>query len=364
MAIIAGMAPSLQEVSMVNKRVDEPLFSSEEAENAHWESQGLPFAPHHMFTEQAFPRRLGQLKRLSLMGHCRYPIRLDQWANTTDFTLLESLVLEINYSKPDLDSLRVHGIFPRLKTLNLRLYREYKGLGELEDECLYQLIMILSNLPPLQSLKLTGYIGPKIPDSAFRVHGQSLETLALFPISSEGRRESGELLDSHFRQCESLSTGDILDILHQCPLLEELSIPLERTYQNADNPAIYEAIGGHRRLRSVTLFLDCFAIPLNDRELYEAPDLLSNDECSNAIDDIRKLFWACALDEHLARDIVYAITGGRDTHVLQELRIRSSANAKDASEMYGTEMGTIFHNLAKDYTFTKEADGTMAGCKG
>ncbi|CAH0027092.1 unnamed protein product [Clonostachys rhizophaga] len=361
MAIIAGMAPSLQVVSMVNQRVNEPLFSSEEAENAHWESQEVPFAPHHMFTEQAFPRRLGQLKRLYLKGHCRYPIRLDQWANTTDFTLLESLALEINFSKPDLDSLQVHGIFPCLKTMNLRLYREYEGLHELEDEYRHQLIKILSNLPPLQSLKLTGYIWPEILARALLVHGQSLETLALFPVSSERRHESGELLDRHFREYESLVTEEILDILSQCPLLDELSIPVERTYDNAGDPAIYEAMGALKHLRSATLFLDCFAITLDDRDLYEEPDLLADDERSDAVDGMRKALWACALDEHLAWDILYTITGGRDKHVLQELRILSSANAKEASDLYGTEMGTIIHNLAEDYTFTKEPDGTMVG---
>lgn len=361
MAIIAGMAPSLQIVNMINERVDEPLFSSEEAENAHWESQGVPFAPHHMFTEQAFPRRLGRLKRLSLKGHCRYPIRLDQWADTTDFTLLESLVLEINFSKPDLDSLRVHGIFPRLKTMNLRLYREYEGLDELEDEYRHQLIKILSNLPPLQSLRLTGYIWPEIPGRVLRVHGQSLETLALFPVSSERRHESGELLDSHFREYESLSTKDILDILVQCPLLEELSIPVERTYQNAGDPAIYEAMGALRRLRSATLFLDCFAIPLDDRELYEAPDLLSDDERSGAVNKMREVLWACALDDILASEILDTITGGRATHVLQELRIRFFAIAIEAYNRYGNDMGAMIQNLARNYTFTKEPDGAMTG---
>ncbi|CAH0058326.1 unnamed protein product [Clonostachys solani] len=357
MAIIAGMAPSLRGVGLLNRRVDEPLFSSEEDENAHWESQGVPYAPHQMFTEQAFPRRLGQLKFLTLKGQCQYPIRLDKWANMTDFTVLESLRLEINFSGPDLDSLKVHGIFPRLRIMSLSLYCEDPGAVETEDE--ERLIKILSNLPPLQSLKLTGYIWPHIPAQALRVHGQSLERLALFPISSEDQYESGKLLDSNLRDCESLETAQILNILDQCPLLEELNIPVQRTYENADDPAIYEAMGELRRLRSVTLYMDCFAELFNRRETYEAPDLMSNYKHYYAITNMQEVLWTCAMDHYLAWEILKAITGGRTTHVLRELRLLSSANATEASTRYGDDMGAIIQNLATDHTFIKDADGML-----
>ncbi|CAG9990987.1 unnamed protein product [Clonostachys byssicola] len=357
MAIIAGMAPSLQEVWMLNERVDEPLFPSEEAENAYWERQGVPFAPHHMFREQAFPSRLGQLKRLHLEGHCRYPIRLDQWANATDFTLLESLEIGINVDGPDLDSLQVHGIFPRLKSMSLRLYDMLAR--DLETKKRQQLINILHNLPPLQSLKLTGYTWPEIPTQAVQVHGQSLQTLVLFPGSSEDDYESGWLRGCYSRQ--SLSTKHVLNILYQCPLLEDLRIPVERTYANAHDPAIYKKMGALRRLRSATIYMDCFSVPGEGRTIYEAPELFWTDRYNAAVEEMQDFLRVCALDEDLARDILNTITGERATHVLQKLRIRSSANAKEAGDVYGTEMGTIIHNLAKDYTFTKEADGSMAG---
>ncbi|VUC29253.1 unnamed protein product [Clonostachys rosea] len=369
MAMIAGIAPSLEEVDMRSCSDGEPMFSSEEDENAHWESQGVPFAPHQMFREHAFPQRLGRLKKLHLRGWCHYPIRLDQWASVTDFTVLESLTLEIRSPGPDLGLLQAHGIFPALKSLSLRLHLEELGEPEVRDDELVvpeseydeqQLMDILSGLPPLQSLRLTGYVWPEVLYQAVHVHCQSLEKLFLFPVSSEMEWEEGQVPASQFRRYECLPHETTLYILRKCPLLRELSIPIERSKKNAHDPAIYRAMGDKKRLTSVTLYMDCFSWSPPSREIFEAPGYFLKGNYNSRIKWLQNNLRACALDQELAWDIINTITGGRDTHVLQELRIRSSANARDTGVKYGDDLGNIVSFLARDYTFTKQPDGTMA----
>ncbi|CAH0049042.1 unnamed protein product [Clonostachys solani] len=301
MELVAGLAPNLKEVTMIN------CFPYRGRRFAHDRAQwkGLPGYVSGM---------AGSLTSLSLLRSTEYfwePEYIQTWAKFTDFGSLHRLTIG-GPSDRGIDGEMMRLItqnhsFPRLKTLCVCLERnDPDGVRpEYGDDA----AAFFSAFEPLRQLSVSGPLEPKILDAILHRHGRTLKELMLYPREREFRG------DRNREEIPMVLTKEhILQIQTECPALEDLAIPVKRLKSSAAEVDIYRSLAKMERLRSLLLTLDCSEWRVKRDSAYNPP---FDDEDSRTGQFgykrgiLRDLLMNCAVDETLARSIWETTRGKR-----------------------------------------------------
>lgn len=150
----------------------------------------------------------------------------------------------------DLNWAAVSANFKSLSKLEIRLARGGRTVGMDSAASLF-----MASLPPLKELVIDRYASQEILDSIAVHHGPSLEKLWLETdrwVIYPWNVEDGMELVSRV----ALTTDMVKRFVARCPLLEDLHLPIRRSGSDADEVAIYQSLGGLKRLRRLRLTLD------------------------------------------------------------------------------------------------------------
>lgn len=349
MELVAGLAPNLKEVFVVNVR---PAYSRKFPQlRAPWKS--LP---------GSVPGSgVGSLTSLSLVGGIRWtPHLLQPWAKHTDFLNLRHLALGGGYSfsrgfENGMTDEQVEWIvqncsFPRLRTLRIRLSRGdmYFEMSDYADN----VAALFRILQPLEELSVFGQLEVKILDAILSRHGPALKKLDLC-------HEDPEYNVSAIRDERSIPMSfekkHVLRIQEACPALEQLAIPVKRTKSDAVEAEIYKSFGKMENLRSLFIILDCSEWRLTRDYTYQPSFDGPDDETCESMWGIKKghlrdTFMNCAVDETLARSIWKTICQHKLGRQLRSLKLWTTGGGKFgqySSDSYHSDIVDIVNNLSR-----------------
>lgn len=250
MELVAGLAPNLQEVII--------LSLSPAASHRYFrrrdEWQGLPgFAG----------KKKGFLTTLQLKGWSDLvsPTLLQRWARHTDFNCLQHLQLwggrkthSVGLTGETMEWMAQNHSFPRLKTLGVYLYRDdmFHERPHYSDNA----VSFFQAFPALEELTVHGPIDVHIFQAIICHHGQKLRKLALHP--SEANPSSRVTNGREQREIPlELTKKLISQIQAQCPLIEDLALPIKRDLSSASEASLYRSFSKMPKLTSLLLNLDC-----------------------------------------------------------------------------------------------------------
>lgn len=349
MELVAGLAPNLKEVMMMN-------FTAARWWKFHdprrrW--KGLPG-----FVSGA---RVGELTSLALVGNwVRWsPGILPGWAKHTDFRNLRRLTLGGGYRRMydhGMDGEMMRWIvqncsFPRLKALRVRLGRN-QDPSEWPDYA-GDAISLFRAFEPLDELSLTGPLEAEILGAILSRHGPTLRKLELRPMEDPIRVRT--ILDRRYVAMQ-LGKDHILQIQAHCPALEELSMPIKRTKSDAVEADIYKSFGKMERLNSLFLTLDCSECWL-DRQSSSNPLFDEQDnECCHYFQlgwlqkgHLGNIFMNCAVDETLARSIWETICQHKIGTQLQSLKLWTTGGGRLGEYHDNEDIRDIVDNLSRSW---------------
>ncbi|KAI9154908.1 hypothetical protein HJFPF1_07468 [Paramyrothecium foliicola] len=297
MGVVAGLAPNIKQVRIIYR---ENLL------------QAIP--PHSLCAEANILRQgdnarllppfcLGSIEHLQLSSRTLaspcLPGQLIYWLEHTDFNRLRALKLNMSIPAELLTDLATKYKFPSLKTLVLRASRQEQDA--IEDETRHHLESIGLFV---QSIVHHGAYVLQLEDWNFDVLspvpslGSSLITLRLVTSSRRGTRGA-------------LSRVAVEQLVEQCPLLEDLALPIQRLKGNVDEVSIYNTLSRLRNLRHLSLLLmvipNLLSLESSSFDKFDLQPLKDFPPYQNG--HMRDAFVNSAVDEALARSIFHVITG-------------------------------------------------------
>ncbi|KAF9891393.1 hypothetical protein FE257_004249 [Aspergillus nanangensis] len=221
------------------------------------------------------------------------------WTTVADFSVLETLDLELVAEQSALEYWAVNLVFSRLRTLLLKI-RPSDG----DNDGLFRATeRFLCSLPPLSQLDLNGWHSMIPVEQLVQRHGQKLRKLVLSSL-----------------QWQRLTKDDVLTIAQHCPVLEDLTLTLRRSQGNREQVECYKALGTVQNLQYLDLTLDVSEVGLYGGEHGEDGDDPSFDQfdakaCENDLGalypvrngDIRRILVNTCIDQKLASSIFHAI---------------------------------------------------------
>jgi hypothetical protein len=351
MELTTGLAPNLKEVTILNLLPARSLSSVRP--RGSW--QGLPG-----FTGE----KVGSLTSLSLKGFSRLntPTILQNWARHTDFTCLQHLALGGAHDVPTSGLsgetmawvARNHS-FPQLKTLSVYLTRD--DLFHERPHYSEHAVSFFQAFESLKELSIDGPIDSKILATVLSHHGQTLRKLSLHPSEDTAIDTGRDLQDIPLE----FTKNHILQIESQCPVLEELVIPVKRNNSSASEAEMYRCFGRMKRLRYLFLILDCSNWRVTRDSNYN-PKFDEKDQKPLSLftyyilkrGELKKTFIDCAVDEALARSIWNTISQNKTGRRLEQLKLWTTGGG-----IYGASTGlpnnaqAIVGNLAQSWLFER-----------
>ncbi|KAF2169875.1 hypothetical protein M409DRAFT_64857 [Zasmidium cellare ATCC 36951] len=352
MELTTGLAPNIKEVVILHffpggsGRSRRPLGTF----------QGLPGFTHG---------KKGSLKSLSLKGctRLRTPTVVQNWARHIDFTGLQHLTLGgyldstgCGLSGETMEWLAQTQSFPQVKTLGVWLTRDDLWLER--PRYSEQAVSFFRSFDSLEQLSIDGPIDSKILDNVLYHHGQTLRKLSFRPYEDNlSMSNARERLDIPFR----FTKDRVLQIEAQCPVLEELAIPVKRNNSSASEAEIYRCFGTMKRLRSLFLILDC-----SDWRIYRDPAYARDfdEEDQKLVDrehfpffkrgNLKEAFINCAVDETLANSIWKVVSENKSGRQLERLKLWPTGAGE-----YGNSTGPahtfacLARHLARSWLFER-----------
>ncbi|KAK2836995.1 hypothetical protein FQN49_006515 [Arthroderma sp. PD_2] len=336
--MVAASAPRLRIVNMWNYYEDRPY--SDSPPPSPWRGsfidikRGLP----------ASPRTIGCLQRLVLLGPSigTFPSGLARWTSHNDFSKLQCLGLGFSMIfQRDIQALTrmaENGEFRSLHTLGLDTsYTFYPCVGGDRVDIDDATSLLLQNLPPLKVLKLRWPAAEKT-FSAILDHHRTLCELRFALTHNPSSTLKPYLISSeHVRKLQQ-----------NCPNLQEVTLQIPRTRGNEQEVQIYQAVGGLRRLKRASLYLDC---QIND--------------CTRAYDDckltpsiIRDSLLNAAVDSSLALSIFRAISSASASassnhrSTFQHLRLLTGTRALERRP--GLDLETAMAWVGRSWACTRD----------
>jgi hypothetical protein len=241
---------------------------------------------------------------------------IDAWNQRVDFAALQTLKL-VKYVKPETMS---------WLTTNAR---RLVSLSVLQIHASQELDDFLHALRPLVELEVLGRFGHAIPRAVFDQHGQTLRRLSLLGL---GRVFPPYVHEPATFVCWS---GTIKEFRTRCPVLEELTVLIQRVQGDPDELAIYHELGAHPTLRRINLTLECSVDVRGepsledffDEQPFEWPER-GDTETNNS--HIVQSLKNCAIDKHLVAAIFSAIAAAKPpvSKPLERLTIQVSNAGK------------------------------------
>ncbi|KAK2873817.1 hypothetical protein FQN49_002041 [Arthroderma sp. PD_2] len=291
-----GLTPNLKRIRVI---IRHPSLSREyvAAFRQPWVSW-RGFFPNRPRQQQQQPLQPGHLDALSIGEGQVSDLR--QWSKYITFSSLRTL--KWNAESVSADMLRWASTrnFSSLKTLVLNLECFQPGSEQMDEVA----SALLRNIPPLHSLKLTGFFGQQTFQAILRHH-----TLYRLWLSSSPHTDVGQLVITAERASE---------LVEHCLHLEEVSLLVPRSQGSKEEVLIYRLLGSIPGLKNLTLELDCTDLTiytLSDSELED--DILSL-ELDKSL--IRKRLINAAVDKTLALAIYQEIIQGKSGNVKPTLQ--------------------------------------------
>ncbi|CAN8099711.1 unnamed protein product [Discula destructiva] len=350
--LVAGLAPNLKEVRML-QRIASPTGQSIRrlalVERQPW--RGLPhFVPR---------RSIGSLTCLSLIGAMSLgPDLFQAWSHHTDWSSLRHLVLgggiECDHGVNDeaLTWMLQNCSIVRLKTLSIRLQRD----DDATERPNYTNIAarFFRTLEPLDELSVSGSLEPPTLDAILSQHGRSLKKFTLRPFESSAR--------SGVRHIPMTCAKEhVLQIQAQCPLLQDLAIPVKRTKSDATEVDLYKSLGLFANVQNLLLILDC-----SDWHVARGLRNLTHDASFGEEDrrfyphhedgggplrrgHLREAFLNCAVDEALARSIWAVICQNKAGARLQSLKIYTTGGGSFGLNFCWPDVQAVVDHVSRSW---------------
>jgi hypothetical protein len=241
--------------------------------------------------------------------------------------------------------------FPRLKTLIVYLTRE--DIYEEKPHYSENAVSFFQVLGSLEELSISGPIDSQIMDAVLSQHGQTLKKLSLYPLEGEGNYENGR----DRRDIPMEFTKDhILQIQTQCPVLEDLAIPVKRNKSSASEAEMYRCFDKMKSLRSLFLLLDCSNWRVSRDDTYnsqfnEEDDQLMRDHDPSAVKKgvLKEMLINCAVDEVLAQSIWKTITHKKMGIQLERLRLWTKGGSDYGQGRSDQGAGAMTRNLSRSW---------------
>ncbi|KAF7914705.1 uncharacterized protein EAE98_011404 [Botrytis deweyae] len=352
MELTSGLAPNLKEVVVLNLLPGRSLKPVRP--RGSW--QGLPG-----FTGE----KVGSLTSLSLKGYSRLdsPKMLQNWARYTDFAFLRHLTLGGCYdakmsglSGETMEWVAQNHFFPRVKTLNVYLTRKNYFHGD--PNYSEHAVSFFRAFESLEELSIDGSMDSPILDTVLSHHGQTLKKLSFNPFENFFRNAAGHNpLDLPLE----FTHNRILQIEAQCPILEELAVPVKRNKSSVSEAKMYRCFGRMKRLRSLFLILDCSNWRVTRDSTYN-PEF--DEEDQKPIDnkphtflkrgELKETFINCAVDEALARSIWETINQNKSGRRLERLKLwPTGAGEYGVSDRMGSTFNAMADSLIRSWLFER-----------
>ncbi len=334
-----------------------------------WKGFPRPGPQEQQGAKPTSPQR-ATLETLVLSGGYGPPNQLSSWNERTDFGYLQRLELDITLSVADLTtlaSMAADNTFRSLRTLGLHI-SSFKPIEHDPATLDKPASLVLTNMPPLHGLTLTGHFGTLTLDALLHRHGPTLRKLHFLPAVLNNDRSEEEDDDAPIRPIRRFhirrstlptpvhNTITLVPKLAQhCPRLESLRLRVNRHQGGPAEVAVYRALGQlllPGQLARLTLVLDC-RVPA----VYVPPDLdldLSRKEEVQYELEVearwsRDALVNCAVDGPLAKAVFEEIVaaaadaaggdGDRAAASLEWLRLEPEIPAMD--------FDTEFENMAR-----------------
>ncbi|VUC35366.1 unnamed protein product [Clonostachys rosea] len=347
MELVAGLAPNLSEVTIVNFRafLSSRFFRRPE--------------PWHGLPGPISGSSIGSLTSLSLIGSVRHSLLEDlkSWSKSTDFRYLNHLTLgggfgteSVGMSGDVMEWISQTCSFPRLKTLAVRLDRDDFDVPK--PDYSRQAIEFFGAIRPLDELSVSGPLDLGILDAILSAHGQGLRKLDLRPY------ESPFQVDNRWfrRDIPMIFTKqDMLQIQAQCPVLEELAITVKRTKSDTLEADMYRTFSKFGRLRSMFLTLDCSNWRVIRDQTYQPAFDEEDDRPCEVLGEwlkeghARETFMNCAVDEKLARSIWEIICRDKVGRKLESLKLWTTGGGQYGNSTSNSGMMDIINNLSRSW---------------
>lgn len=312
MKMVARTAPNLAHICLVRSRAGDSLPHREAVRLGKPAWSGF-LSPTIVESDQL--QGLGSLQSFVVNG---YPCHnFDHWARLTDFAKLRCLLMPWHLNCGiALAEIATSGNFESLDTLELSM------IGDETNQAQEALIRLLETLHPLQRLKLSGYISNEVFDLVLRRHGKALRTLSLYP--RRGKHSQNPVV--------IFSEATVRRLVEQCPRLEEVRLPVNRTRGDYQETGIYYTLSKLPRLRRAFLTLQYTVGP--DEEFWDnerdGDYPLSYRTQAEDIPPafLREAFSNCAMDATLALSIFNLISSSGSLRYLRlELMQKRGFNA-------------------------------------
>ncbi|KAJ4296815.1 hypothetical protein N0V90_006863 [Kalmusia sp. IMI 367209] len=311
MEVVAGLAPNLKEVIILN--LFPSLSSRYRRSRESW--QGLPG-----FTGEV---------HLALGGG--YNARTSALSGETMKWVAQ------NHS------------FPRVKTLSVYLTRDdmYHERPHYSENA----VSFFQAFESLEELSVRGPIDSHIIHGILYHHGQKLKKLGFHPFE-ESVNVTGDR-DRRYIPIE-FTKDHILQIQAQFPVLEELAIPVKRNKSSASEAEMYKCFAGMKCLRFLFINLDCSSWRVFRDSTYR-PQFDEEDQkpvdypipLSKGI--LKETFINCAVDETLARSIWKAISQNKTGRQLDRLKLWTTGGGEYGGGPTLGRVSTIIQSLSRSW---------------
>jgi len=315
--LTAGLAPNLKEAKIYH---DEAYGGIQLELRSRFKKPWRGFS----LDTQKLVSTPGSLRSLHLGGSSMRSLSIRAWSMHTDFSVLDSLVLDTRIEAAGLDFLAWKCTFSSLRKLSLVLSILYHWRNRFEgfpmDYSDY-VDCFLRSLPSLITLKVVDEVSRNNFETILRYHGASLRNLCLSPF---GRHDQ-----------LSITPQEIAQIRQSCPHLEDLSLTIPRSRGDAEEVAVYKALGTLSGVQKLSLELDPFefsAAMADDEYRFREFDRQFYDYRSSYSDlrngHVRLAFINRALDENLARAIYQTISSTRTSGALPLRKLKLSVTGR------------------------------------
>ncbi|RYP91350.1 hypothetical protein DL770_002490 [Monosporascus sp. CRB-9-2] len=268
------------------------------------------------------------------------------WNHRTNFDELRSFKIEGNISLEVLQILTClaqEGRFKSLRRLALTIRPEEQDEQIHMDEATG---LFLEALGPLEDLSLTGFCANASFNAILDRHGRSLRKLRLKP-AREYDMTTTQFVLSHHR---------IEEVAQGCPDLARVELLVPRAQGDEQEVAIYRALGQLKKLRRVSLLLDCSRVDLSNTEPGGTVWLGPNDNV--ATEDIRDAFINAAVDSCLAISIFRIIA--TDNPNLERLKLKVYGAGDFGSGCFEAYMEDIMQWIGRSWVCTRNREEVVA----
>jgi hypothetical protein len=341
MRLVAGMAPNLAHVWLNRDRSGSSL-ALQEAVRLGKPAWGGFF--HKKVETDKLPT-FGNLQSLVFTGYVTN--RIENWSCYTKFTSLRRFILLWDpKSGTDLAKMAIGGEFKSVDTLAITRIEDET---EQTQEALKQ---ILENLNPLHRLCLDGYINNEAFDIVLRRHGKALRSLSVYPYRD----------DELQNPLVVFSEAVVQRLAEQCPKLEEVQLPINRTRGDHQETGIYRMLSRLPRLRRAFLTLGFWVGPDEDNWDKETDGPHPFSQCYLNGEEIpfaylREAFSNSAMDATLALSIFDLISsGGSLTYLRLEMDRKMGPYAPEPWDSHFTR---ILRWFGRSWACKQDAQGKV-----